>query len=470
MSGEETAVCSGAEPERASFTSRIGFVLATAGCAVGLGNLWRFPYLADKYGGGSFLFVYLVLIIDFGITLMVGEVAIGRKTGKSCVDAFRNLSARHSWIGVLAAIVPMVIASYYCVIGGWVLKYFFEYAAFDSAALQAPGYFDGFIAGGTGAILDSPVTWFLLFALLTVLIVAAGVQKGIEKISKVCLPLLLIIMVFIIIYVLALPPSESGVTVGEGLRHYLVPDFDNLSMSTVLGASSQLFYSLSIGSGVLITYGSYMKKKDDIVKSVKQVISIDASVAFMAGLMILPAVYMFGIGEGQQGTGLMFESMPVIFGMMPAGQYIGLLFFFLVAIAAITSSISMAEVVTASFCDRFGWQRKASTFIVMLIIVGFGMFSCLGYGPLDWVNVGGHCLLDLFDLFSNNLLMPIVSLATCLLIGYVIKPKAIIDEVECSGEFRHASVYVFAVKYLCPLFLLLISVMGILGIFGYVKI
>ena len=470
MESESGTANAAGKSERGSFTSRIGFVLSTAGCAVGLGNLWRFPYLADKYGGGTFLFVYVILVAIFGLTLMVGEIAIGRKTGKSCVDAFRELSAKHSWIGVLAAIVPMVIASYYCVIGGWVLKYFFGYLTLDGGAFVDSGYFPEFIAGGTGAILDSPVTWFLIFAFLTVLVVALGVQNGVERISKNLIPLLLVIMVVIIAYVFMPPPGENGVTVWDGVKHYIVPNFEDLSISTVLGASSQLFYSLSIGTGILITYGSYMKKEHCIVKSSKQVICIDMAVAFMAGLMILPPAYMLGGDVCLQGTGLMFQSMPMIFETMPAGQLIGLLFFFLVVIAAITSSISLAETVVSSLCDRLKWTRRASTSIVLLLIIALGMFSCLGYGPLDWFTIGGHAILDVFDLFSNNLLMPIVSLLTCLIIGYVIKPKAIIAEVEKGEEFHHANVYVFIVKYLCPVFLVMISVLGIAGIFGYISL
>ena len=470
MSGGEVTADDAVPEKRSSFTSRIGFVLATAGCAVGLGNLWRFPYLADKYGGGTFLFVYVILVVIFGITLMLGEVALGRKTGRSCVDAYRELSAKHSWIGILAAIVPMVIASYYCVIGGWVLKYFLEFTVGQGLETAVPGYFDGFMSCGIEGVFNSPITWFLIFAAITVVIVVAGVENGIEKISKALIPVLLVLMVVIIVYVFTLQPGENGVTIMDGLRNYLIPDFDELSVSTVLGASSQLFYSLSIGSGVLITYGSYMKKKDDMLKSVKQVAGIDLSVAFMAGLMILPAVYMFGIGGGEQGPGLMFVSMPMIFAQMPAGQVVGALFFFLVAIAAITSSISMAEAVVSSLQDRLKWCRRTSTLVVGGIIVGLGIFSCIGYGPLDWVTLGGHYLLEIFDLFSNNLLMPVVSLMTCLFIGYVIKPKAIVDEVEGSGEFKHARLYVFLVKYLCPLFLGLIFVMGVAGVFGFINI
>ena len=311
------------EQKRESFSGKVGFILAAAGSAVGLGNLWRFPYLAEQYGGGIFLLTYILLVVTFGFALMLTEIALGRRTGKSCVDAFGDLSRKHSFIGWLAILVPVIVVPYYCVIGGWVTKYFAEFAIGGGDLAATDGFFNSFISCGLTGIFDSPVTWFIIFAAISVLVVAFGVEKGIERMSKILMPVLLFLMIFISIYALMMPGALKG------LEYYLMPDLSEFSMGTVLGAVGQLFYSMSLAMGIMITYGSYMKKDISIERSVRQISMLDTSVAFLAGLMIVPSVVALGMDTGEGGTGLMFVTLPKVFESMPAGDIVGAAFFFL---------------------------------------------------------------------------------------------------------------------------------------------
>lgn len=451
-----------ATASRGNFSGRMGFILAAAGSAVGLGNLWRFPYLAEQYGGGMFLLVYVLLAVTFGFILMLTEVTIGRRTGKSCIDAFGDLCKKYRWIGWLAAAVPVIIVPYYCVIGGWVLYYFFSYATGASSAAADPGYFDSFISC-TGGILDSPVIWFLIFALVAVVIVAAGVEKGIERISKILMPVLLVLLVVIAVYVLTIPGAM------EGVKHYIIPDFSTFSMSTVLGAMGQLFYSMSLAMGIMITYGSYMKKEVNISKSVRSISMIDTIVAFMAGLMIIPVVFMAG-GEMTSGPGLMFQTLPMVFDGMPGGAIVGGLFFILVFVAALTSAMSLCETIVSVLKDRLKMRRSIAVGIVLALVIGLGMLSCLGYGPLAGIQILGQAFLDFFDFITNSVMMPIVAILTCVFVGFIIKPKVIIDEVRTSGEFKSVSYYSVMVKWVCPILLFLILVTGLLSFFGIYSI
>ena len=320
------------EQKRSSFTGKLGFVLAAAGSAVGLGNIWRFPYLAAQYGGGIFLLVYIILAVTFGFTLMIAEIAIGRKTGLSAIGAFKALNKKFAFLGYLAAIVPALILPYYSVIGGWVTKYLVSFTIGNGTNAAADGYFDAFTA--TAA---EPVVWFLVFIGLTALIVILGVEKGIEKVSKIMMPVLVLLTVFIAIYTLFMPGAI------DGLVYYIKPDFSKFSFMTVLAALGQLFYSMSLAMGIMITYGSYMKKDVSIESSVKQIEIFDTGIAFFAGLMIIPAVFAFSGGSEEsltKGPSLMFETLPKVFEAMPAGDIIGAVFFLLVLFAALTSSIS----------------------------------------------------------------------------------------------------------------------------------
>ncbi len=448
--------------KRSSFTGKIGFVLAAAGSAVGLGNIWRFPYLAAKYGGGIFLLVYLILAVTFGFALMLAEIAIGRKTGLSVVGAYRKLNKRFSFLGILAAAVPIIILPYYCVIGGWVTKYMYTFASGNVNEAATDGYFGGFISNAT-----EPFLWFAIFLGATALVVLLGVDKGIEKISKFIMPVLIALTLFIAIYSICQPGAMKGVA------YYFYPDFTKFSVNTVLGAMGQLFYSMSIAMGIMITYGSYMKKDVNIESSVHQIEIFDTGIALLAGLMIVPSAYVFFGGNGDKipaGPGLMFDTLPKIFESMPGGKFIGTLFFFMVFFAALTSSISLMETVVSIFCDKFHWGRKITCLIVIGICVLLGIPSSLGNGVWSHITILGMDFLTFFDFICNSVIMPIVALLTCILVGYIIKPKAIAEEVELSAKFKNKTLFNFVIKYMAPICIVLILVSSVLDAFNIINI
>ncbi len=448
--------------KRSSFTGKIGFVLAAAGSAVGLGNIWRFPYLAAKYGGGIFLLVYIVLAVTFGFALMCAEIALGRKTGQSAVGAFGKLNKKFSFIGSLASIVPIIILPYYSVIGGWVTKYFSVFISGGAKAAAVDGYFESFIAKPV-----EPIGWFLLFIGLTALVVLLGVEKGIEKVSKLMMPVLVVLTVFIAVYVMFMPGAMDGV------KYYITPDFSKFSAKTVLAAMGQLFYSMSLAMGIMITYGSYMKKDVNLESSVHQIEIFDTGVAFFAGLMIVPAVFAFSGGDETalgKGPGLMFITLPKVFESMKGGAVIGAAFFLLVLFAALTSSISLMETVVSIFRDKFGWGRKVTCLVVFIGCVVLGLPSSLGFGVLSNISIIGMSILDCFDFISNSVIMPIVALLTCIFVGYIIKPKAIIEEIEIGSKFRMKTLFTVVIKYIAPVCIILILISSILDTLGIMKI
>ena len=450
--------------KRSSFTGKIGFVLAAAGSAVGLGNIWRFPYLAAKYGGGIFLLVYLILSLTFGFALMIGEIALGRKTGQSAIGAFSSLNKKYKFIGIMASIVPMMILPYYSVIGGWVTKYLVVFLTGQGGAAAAEGYFETFIAQPM-----EPIGWFLLFIGATALIVLLGVEKGIESVSKFMMPVLVILTLGIAIYSMCMPGAM------EGVLYYITPDFSKFSATTVLAAMGQLFYSMSLAMGIMITYGSYMKKDVSIETSVKQIELFDTGVAFLAGLMVIPAVFSFSGGDESalgKGPGLMFVTLPKVFNSIGGvgGGIVGTLFFLLVLFAALTSSISLMETVVSIFRDKFGWSRKTTCIIVLLGSIALGLPSSLGFGVWSGISFADLTILDMFDFASNSILMPIVALITCYFIGYVIKPQPLIDEVEISGKFGRKKMFVIMIKYIAPICIILILITSVLDVLGIMKI
>lgn len=443
--------------KRGNFTGKLGFVLAAAGSAVGLGNIWRFPYLAAKYGGGMFLLTYLVLVLTFGFTLMLGEIALGRKTGLSSIGAFKALNKKYAFIGYLAALVPMIILPYYSVIGGWVMKYLSVYVSGFSGAAAQDGFFEGFVFNAEAA--TEPVIWFCIYAALTSLVVLFGVEKGIEKMSKLMMPALVVLSLFIAIYSACQPGAW------EGVLYYITPDFSKFTATTVLAAMGQLFYSMSLAMGIMITYGSYMKKDVNLESSVKQIEIFDTGIAFLAGMMIIPAVFAFSGGSPEtlgKGPGLMFIALPKVFNTMFGGPVIGALFFILVFFAALTSSISLMETIVSILCDKLKWNRKLTCGIVFLGTIVVGLLSCFGYNIWADVKIIGKQFLDFFDFISNSVLMPIVAFITCIFIGYVIKPKAIADEVKISGEFKREKIFNIVIKYIAPIFIILILVSSVL--------
>ena len=447
--------------KRSSFSGKLGFVLAAAGSAVGLGNIWRFPYLAAKYGGGTFLFIYLILAVTFGFTLMTAEIAIGRKTGLSAIGAFTILDKRFKFLGILASAVPIIIFPYYSVIGGWVVKYFFVFVTGSGHAAAGDSYFTDFI-GGT----FEPIGWFFLFIAVTAVIVGFGVEQGIEKVSKFMMPILVLLTLFVALYGLTIDGAM------DGLSYYLKPHMADVSAKTILAAMGQLFYSMSLAMGIMITYGSYMKKENHLESSVRQIEIFDTGVAFLAGLMIIPAVFSFSGGDSsaqQAGPGLMFITLPKVFGNMKFGNVVGTVFFLLVFFAALTSAISLMETIVSILRDKLGWTRKGTCVFVTILALVMGVPSSLGFGPLSFISWMGMSVLDIMDFVSNSVLMPIVAFFTCIFIGFVIKPSTIADEVKVTdGTFKGEKLFAVMIKWIAPIFLVLIllsSVASALGIF-----
>ena len=452
--------------QRSNFTSKIGFVLAAAGSAVGLGNIWRFPYLAAQHGGGTFLLVYLILAVTFGFTLMVAEIAIGRKTGLSAIGAFKALDKRFGFLGVLTSLVPIIILPYYSVIGGWVIKYFVTFISGGAHAAADDSYFTGFIGSPV-----EPLGWFFLFIALTSIIVLFGVEKGVEKVSKFMMPILAVLTVGVAIYVITRPGAVEGVV------YYLKPNFKDFSPTTILAAMGQLFYSMSLAMGIMVTYGSYMKKDNNLESSVRQIEIFDTAIAFLAGLMIVPAAYMFygGSTEGlKKGPTLMFVILPKVFEEMPGimGTVIGVAFFLLVFFAALTSSISLMETVVSIVMDKTKWNRKLTCIVVTVFSLLMGIPSSLGFniwGHITFLN--GLTFLDLFDFVSNSVIMPIVAFFTCVLIGFVVKPKTVADEVKVTdGTFKSEKLFTVMIKWVAPIFILAILVFSVAEGMGWITV
>lgn len=443
---------------RGSFSSGIGFVLAAAGSAVGLGNMWRFPYLAAQYGGGVFIVVYIIIALTFGFALMTTEIAIGRKTGSSPLMAYGKLHSKFKFLGLLACIVPIIILPYYSVIGGWVLKYMVTFVSGNGIAAAGDSFFGGFIGNPT-----APLGFFAIFLAATAVIILLGVNKGIERISKVLMPVLLILAIVICIFVMTMDGS------GAGIKYYLVPDMARFSWKAIPAAMGQIFYSMSLAMGIMITYGSYTKKETNLVKSVNQIEIFDTIVAILAGFMVVPVVYMVSGAEGtaSSGPGLMFVALPKVFEAMPMGGVIGALFFILVLFAALTSSISLMEAIISCFMEKFKIGRVPACVICIIICLVLGIPSSMGNGAWSHILIAGMDFLTFFDWISNSVLMPIVALITCILVGYFVKPKTILEEVTRNGEkLGRKGLYVVMVKVVAPICLVIILVAYTLAQFG----
>ena len=448
--------------KRSNFSGKLGFVLASAGSAVGLGNIWRFPYLAAQYGGGIFLLIYLALAVTFGFALMCAEIAIGRKTGTSALGAYKKLDKRFGFLGIVASLVPTIILPYYSVIGGWIAKYLYTFVSGNMASATSDEFFGNFI----GSPIE-PIGWFLLYLGLTAVVVLGGVEKGIEKVSKVMMPILVVMVIFIAVYSMFMPGAL------EGVKYYLTPDISKFSITTVLAAMGQLFYSMSLAMGIMITYGSYMKKDVSLEGSVKQIELFDTGIAFFAGLMIIPAVFAFSGGDESalgKGPSLMFVTLPKVFASMPGGSVIGAVFFIMVLFAALTSSISLMETIVSIVMDKFGLGRKKACLTVILLSIILGLLSTLGYSVWSNFTIIGFQFLDFFDFISNSVIMPIVALLTCILIGYIIKPQALIEEIEQGGKFKRKTLFTVVIKYIAPVCIVAILIFSVLEGFGIIKV
>ena len=429
--------------KRSAFSGKLGFVLSAAGASVGLGNIWRFPYLAAKYGGGIFLLIYILLAVTFGYTMIIAETALGRMTRKSPVGAYSHFGkgkglAFGGWIN---AVIPILIVPYYSVIGGWVIHYLAQYLTGHGSALASDGYFSGFISNGLLAEIA-----FLLFTFITLGIIFAGVRNGVERVSKVMMPVLVVLSVVIAVYSVTRPGALAGV------KYFLVPNPANFSWMTVVSAMGQMFYSLSIAMGILVTFGSYMKKNVSIEQSTENVEIFDTAIAIMAGLMIIPAVFAFSGGDPdtlQAGPALMFITIPKV--------------------AALTSSIALTESAVSTFEDELGWDRTRSTILIGCIMITLGSLSALGYGPLASVTVFGMQFLDFFDFLTNSVMMPIAAIATCLLVSRIVGVEKIEEEVTQEGQpFRRKPVFNFMLRYLCPIFAAIILASSVANALGWI--
>lgn len=464
----------GKPTKRASWSSKWGFILAAAASAVGLGNLWRFPYLAAKYGGGAFLLVYIILVVTFGFSLMIAETALGRITGQSAIGAFRHFGRKFVFIGILASIVPFIITPYYCVIGGWVSKYMVSYLTQPAATIGQSTYF-------TQSIINNPATyfWTILFVVITVVVCALGVQNGIERVNKVLMVALISLSLIISIAVLFLPGAI------DGLAYYLIPDFSKMSVNLVVAAMGQMFFSLSLAMGIMITYGSYLDKKADLEKSVRQIEVFDTGIAILAGFMIIPAAFSV-TGSADQvaakaGPGLMFGVLPQVFQNLGVfGNIIGFAFFALVFFAALTSSISLFETCVSIVQDGTHKSRRFSLILCGIVVVALAIFVNMGYNVLlpwdpmhqlfGFGNYQDYQILDFFDFISNTILMPIVALLTCIFVGFIIKPKLFIDSIRESSKFRGATLFKVMIKYIAPIFMIIILVSYTLSAMGLMNL
>lgn len=461
-------------PARASWSGKWGFILAAAASAVGLGNLWRFPYLAAKYGGGAFLITYIVLVITFGFALMMAEAALGRMTGQSAIGAFRSFGKKYTIIGILASAVPFIITPYYALIGGWVTKYMASYIVQPAEAIADGEFFGGFILQNAESYL-----WMFIFIACVVAVVAFGVKRGIERVNKVLMPALIIMAIIISIFALTLPGAL------DGLAYYLVPDFSKFSAELVVAAMGQMFFSLSLAMGIMITYGSYFSKKEDLEHSVRRIELFDTGIAILAGLMIIPAaVAVQGSGEtvaSTAGPGLMFGVLPQVFlGFGFAANIVGFLFFALVFFAALTSCISLFETLVSIVDDATNKGRKFAIMVCTVFLVIVATIVNLGYNELLSVDlmysifgIGEYQdsqLLDFFDFLSNTIMMPIVALLTCIFVGWIIKPKTLITEVKKSSKFTGEKLFVVMIKYIAPVFVVVILVAYIMNTAGIISL
>ncbi|MBK5241312.1 sodium-dependent transporter [Clostridium sp.] len=447
------------KPKREQWSSKTGFILAAAGSAVGLGNLWKFPYTAGSNGGGAFVVVYIVMLFLVGFTLMMAELVLGRHTQLSAVGAYRKVKEKWAWVGFIGVGASFLILSFYSVIGGWVLKYIVTAfsGGFNTSDLGAlEGIFTTFIGSPV-----QPIIYHGIFIALTLLIVMGGVSGGIEKFSKILMPSLFIMMIVIMIRSVTLPGAM------EGVEFLLKPDFSKIDSSVILAAAGQVFFSLSLGMGVIIAYGSYLSKDDNLVESAFFIPMIDSIIAIIAGLTILPAVFALGF-DPAGGPGLLFITLPGVFAKMPLGSFFAVLFFILVLFAAITSSISLLESAVAVCIDEFKWERKTATIGLAILAFLIGIPSSLANGPImsDMVFIRGLNFFDSMSYLAESILLPLAGLLLSIFIGWVWGIDKAIAEATNDGKvkFGLAHFWGFLIKWVVPVavFVILLQSTGIL--------
>ncbi|MCH7656893.1 MAG: sodium-dependent transporter [Bacteroidetes bacterium] len=438
-------------PPRDSFTSKFGVIAATAGSAIGLGNIWRFPYIAGENGGGAFLVVYLLFVLGIGIPVMMSEFVIGRRALLNPYGAFKKLAPGKPWflIGLMGVGAAFMILVFYNTVAGWTLEYIYKSItnAFEGkTSAELTTMFDGFREGSM-----RPLLWMVVFMALTAWIVLAGVQKGIEKYTKILMPILLVLIIILAIRALTLPGAS------EGLSFLFKPDFSKISGKTVLVALGQAFFSLSIGMGTLITYGSYIRKKNNLANTALSVSLADTFVAILAGIAIFPAVFAFGI-DPASGEKLVFIVLPEIFQLMPGGYIFSLLFFILLAVAALTSTISILEVVVIYFVEELKMVRKKATILAAASISAVGIFAAASWGWASDLTLFGLNIFQLTDFATVNILLPVGGFFIVIFIGWFLKAGIAGDELSNSGSLRvrYLSAFMFIVKFIAPIAIALV--------------
>ena len=441
---------------RPTFSNKLGFVLSAAGSAVGLGNIWRFPFLTAEYGGGIFLLVYIIVTLLFGFPIMSLEIAIGRKTAAASVLAYGELDRRGSFIGWLTAVVTLITLPYYCVIGGWVLKYAVMFCTGEGSLSAQRDYFTQYTAQTA-----EPIIYQLLFVMMSAAILLLGVRSGIEKANRFLMPALIILALTVAAYTLSLDGAW------EGVKYYLTPDISKFSFRTVLAATGQMFYSLSLASGIMVTFGAYLRKSESIESSVKQIELFDLGVAFLSGLIVMSAVFAVSGGESSAvtaGPGLIFETLPEVFAALPFGDIIGAVFFILVFFAALSSAISMMEVNVANLIQYFGLKRRNAVLSMAGVLFLLGLPSALGYSLWKSFRPLGMAILDFMDYMGNSIITPLVALISCIFIGWIVGPRVLSEEIEQSGNFKRRRSFEFIVKWIAPVFITAVFIGSFLGI------
>lgn len=447
--------------KKQSWSGRFGFLMAAVGSAVGLGNIWRFPYVTGQNGGAIFLIAYFIMIILIGFSMMLAEFAVGRHAGKNVVSAFQVKNKKWGFVGVLSCIVSFLIVSYYSVIGGWIIRYAFGYVA--GGGFVSSGNFAGAFAGfmQTGWL---PILFLILFMSICLVVILLGVKKGIESVNKVLMPLLFVMLIFVMIVSLTMEGSL------EGVKFFIIPDFSSFEnvgaviFGAFLAALGQAFYSLSVGLGIGTTYGSYAGKNMNLTKNTLLVCVSDSMVALISGFAILPAVFAAG-QEPTQGAGLVFVTLPAVFQKLgsPFGQIVAVVFFMLVLFAAVTSAIALIEVNVAVFSERFKMKRKTATFLIVFAATAVGILVSLSQGGF----FGSLDLLYVFDTFSNTFMLPVIAICTSIYVGYIWKPKNAVLEITNQGEhaFKLEKIWSFNLRYLCPVLIAVLLVFGIVSLF-----
>ncbi|MGM0603347.1 MAG: sodium-dependent transporter [Bacillota bacterium] len=439
--------------ERENWTSKFGFILAASGSAIGLGNIWRFPYITGTNGGAAFLLIYITAILFIGYPILISEMSIGRKTARNPIGAFKKLAPDTPWwlVGALGVLSGFVILSYYSVVAGWGMAYAVKSIGGFADGADFAALFGSHISGTA-----SPILWHAVFMFLTVAVIGAGVVNGIQKVVKILMPMLFLIIFLLIFRSITL---EGAL---EGLIFYLKPDLSAVNLQTFIDAISQAFFTLSLGMGAIITYGSYLSENDSINESAGYVIFFDTAVAFLAGFAIFPAVFALGF-DPAAGPGLTFITLPAVFAKMPLGALFSFLFFILLTIAALTSSISMLEVVVAFLVDEYGWNRKKASYFMGILIFFVGLPPLLGYSSFSNFRFLGMDVLDTYDWFSNVIFLPTGGLLTSIFVGYYWGSKNAVEEANKNSRFKIGSIYKFLIRYIVPTAILIIISLSLIN-------